>query len=100
MHSAKGYAFVAMVLLVAVLAGCGGTQTSQPGASQGSSQPPAGGSIQAVQHVVIMVQENRSFDHYFGFLNDYRVSQGLAADVDGMPANAQNIGYKGIMVNA
>lgn len=28
------------------------------------------------------MQENRSFDHYFGHLNDYRTSQGLPADVD------------------
>lgn len=32
-----------------------------------------------------MAQENRSFDHYFGKLNDYRRSQGLGADVDGLP---------------
>lgn len=28
------------------------------------------------------MQENRSFDHYFGHLNDYRKAQGLPADVD------------------
>jgi len=35
-----------------------------------------------VKNIVIMMQENRSFDHYFGHLNEYRVSQGLPADVD------------------
>jgi phospholipase C len=97
MASAKDCAFVPVVLLAVVLTGCGGTQASQP-ASQGSSQPAGG--IQAVQHVVVMVQENRSFDHYFGFLNEYRASQGLAQDVDGTPANARNIGYQGVWVNA
>jgi phospholipase C len=29
-----------------------------------------------------MMQENRSFDHYFGHLNDYRAKQGLPTDVD------------------
>ncbi len=29
-----------------------------------------------------MMQENRSFDHYFGHLNDYRTTLGLPADVD------------------
>lgn len=28
------------------------------------------------------MQENRSFDHYFGHLNDYRTAHGLPADVD------------------
>jgi phospholipase C len=32
-----------------------------------------------------MFQENRSFDHYFGKLNDYRAMQGLPPDVDGIP---------------
>jgi phospholipase C len=30
------------------------------------------GTIQDVQHVVILMQENRSFDHYFGHLNGVR----------------------------
>jgi phospholipase C len=37
-----------------------------------------------------MLQENRSFDNYFGKLNDYRQAKGLGADVDGLPANASN----------
>jgi len=47
----------------------------------------------SVNHVVIMLQENRSFDHYFGKLNDYRLRNGLGADVDGLPANASNRNY-------
>lgn len=36
--------------------------------------PPAGrtGSIMDVEHIVIHMQENRSFDHYFGVLNGVR----------------------------
>jgi len=30
------------------------------------------GTIQDVEHVVILMQENRSFDHYFGNLNGVR----------------------------
>ncbi|HUO61054.1 MAG TPA: alkaline phosphatase family protein [Candidatus Acidoferrales bacterium] len=42
-----------------------------------------------MNHIIIMVQENRSFDHYFGHLGAYRAAQnaGLAADIDGTPAN-------------
>ena len=30
------------------------------------------GTIQDVEHVVILMQENRSFDHYFGTMNGVR----------------------------
>jgi len=33
---------------------------------------PAGGSLSAVKHVVVLMQENRSFDHYFGTLKGVR----------------------------
>ncbi|HEX8925404.1 MAG TPA: alkaline phosphatase family protein [Terriglobales bacterium] len=48
-----------------------------------------GGSIKNVNHIVIMMQENRSFDHYFGQLGAYRAAQGAgqASDIDGLPAN-------------
>src|SRR5689334_8541054 len=34
----------------------------------GSSTPPAGaaGGLQKIEHVIVIMQENRSFDHYFG----------------------------------
>ncbi|MBY8880785.1 alkaline phosphatase family protein [Actinacidiphila acidipaludis] len=34
--------------------------------------PPAGGSIHDIEHVVLLMQENRSFDHYFGTLSGVR----------------------------
>jgi phospholipase C len=46
--------------------------------------------INSVSHIVIMMQENRSFDHYFGHLNEYRTSLGLPADVDDL-SNAGNV---------
>ena len=49
------------LFLVAVLAaGC-----SAPGPVQPASTPSAGG-IQKIKHVVVIMQENRSFDSYFG----------------------------------
>jgi phospholipase C len=53
------------------------------------AQPDLTG-LKKINHIVFMVQENRSFDQYFGKLNDYRTKQGLPADVDGFPANASN----------
>ncbi|MER5562784.1 alkaline phosphatase family protein [Streptomyces sp. NPDC048491] len=34
--------------------------------------PPRGGSLRDVKHVVMLMQENRSFDHYFGTLSGVR----------------------------
>ncbi len=48
----------------------------------------AAADIHSINHIVFMAQENRSFDSYFGMLNAYRVSQGLGADVDGLPGSA------------
>ena len=35
---------------------------------QAASIKPAGRDLDAIQHVVFLMQENRSFDHYFGML--------------------------------
>jgi phospholipase C len=50
-----------------------------------SASPPENPGIQAVNHIIFLAQENRSFDSYFGKMNDYRRSAGLGADVDGLP---------------
>jgi|CZKR01.1.fsa_nt_gi phospholipase C len=53
------------------------------------------GSIKSLQHIIFMLQENRTFDNYFGQLNQYRGTQGLPQDVDGLPGNASNPSYDG-----
>jgi phospholipase C len=53
------------------------------------------GSIASVQHIIFMLQENRTFDNYFGQLNQYRAKQGLPQDVDGLPSNASSPSYDG-----
>ena len=60
-----------------------------------------GASLQSINHIIIMAQENRSFDHYFGKLNDFRTANGVPADVDGLPADASNPSADGLsIVNA
>jgi phospholipase C len=49
------------------------------GATQGLSH---------IKHIIFMVQENRSFDSYFGRLGAYRASLGLPNNIDGMNLNA------------
>ena len=44
----------------AVLGGCGAA------AKKAATTTPAGSDLGAVEHVVFLMQENRSFDHYFG----------------------------------
>src|SRR5204863_5692147 len=77
-----------VVGLEAILAGCHGLVTSLP-----ATPPP--GQTTAVNHIVYMMQENRSFDHYFGQLNNYRQSKGLHPDVDVTPANASQLSFDG-----
>src|ERR1700693_2096595 len=49
-------------------------------------------SLQSINHIIFMAQENRGFDHYFGHLNDYRTAPpyNLPPDVDGTPLDASN----------
>jgi phospholipase C len=53
-----------------------------------------------INHILVMMQENRGFDHYFGKLNSYRASLGLPQDVDGLPANASNKSKDGGVVTS
>jgi phospholipase C len=57
--------------------------------------------ISLINHIVILLQENRSFDHYFGHLADYWAAHGYAAEqFDGEPADASNPGTDGSTVSA
>src|SRR5688572_33471299 len=74
------------------------------GGSMGGSNPdpdPGGGGgggggngepqfSDRIDHIVFTMQENRSFDHYFGHLNQFRSAKGHPGAVDGMPADAKN----------
>ena len=49
--------------------------------------------ISAINHIIILLQENRSFDHYFGHLADYWAAHGYAPEpFDEEPADASNPG--------
>src|SRR6266496_1735056 len=42
--------------------------------------------VNKINHIVILAQENRSFDHYFGQLRQYRAQNGYAdVSFDGLP---------------
>lgn len=70
----------------AILTGCGGTSSSN---NNSNPQPQTQGDIKVVKHIIFTLQENRSFDSYFGKLDTYRVANGFgqAGDVDGLPGS-------------
>jgi phospholipase C len=66
-----GAATGAAGLAGSLLSGCGGGNSSLPGIPG----PTACAKITDIDHVVILIQENRSFDHYFG---SYRGVRGFS----------------------
>jgi phospholipase C len=52
------------------------------------------GNLQSIQHVILMLQENHSFDNYFGMLNPYRHANGLNTGDDGMDYEVDGIDDK------
>src|SRR5579872_2843485 len=70
---------------------CSGTGTCTVSDTPASVTATFGATIQSVNHVLFMMQENRTFDHYFGMLNPYRRTNkwnvgddGKTYDVDGI----------------
>jgi phospholipase C len=55
----------------------------------------ANAGLSKLRHIIFYVQENRSFDHYFGRLGAYRVSKGFSNNVDGIPLNATLLNSQG-----
>src|SRR5262245_14475461 len=64
---------------ILLLAGCAGL-----GSGPAPTPTPTPASLTSLNHLVFFMQENRSFDHYFGQLNVYRAKQTppLPQDVD------------------
>jgi phospholipase C len=54
----------------------------------------AAASVQAINHVIFMLQENHTFDNYFGMLNPYRQANGWNVGDDGVQYNVDGIDDK------
>jgi phospholipase C len=54
--------------------------------------PP--GTVASINHVIFMLQENHTFDNYFGMLNPYRASNGWDKGTDGTPYSVDGIDDK------
>ncbi|HEV7522818.1 MAG TPA: alkaline phosphatase family protein [Candidatus Angelobacter sp.] len=94
---------VCLVVLL-LLSGCGGVSaggpTPTPTPTPSPTPAPTPATLQnSVNHIIILAQENRSFDHYFGRLMQYwkanptqfpQATNGTT--LDGMPDTASNVG--------
>jgi phospholipase C len=91
MISRRNFLSLLGVTAAGVSSGCQGVGES--GFQEPPPPPPPIGSLkESIAHVVFTMQENRSFDHYFGMLPQYRAGKGIPGTVDGTPANASNPG--------
>ncbi len=81
-----------LLFLVLLVSGCALFQ----GSKVASSSPTGGttGNTQAINHVVFMLQENRTFDNYFGMLNPYRAANGWTVGDDGKTYDVDGIDDK------
>jgi phospholipase C len=75
-----------LMVMSLVLCGCQGLQNSTT-----TTTTTTTGSIQSINHIIFMAQENRSFDTYFGQLPAYWAANGFPSQtLDGLPASAAN----------
>ena len=96
----RGLLLVVILSATLWLASCSGgtSQTASnpaPGAGPPAPPPPAApptspqsGSLNSIEHIIIFVQENHSFDNYFGRLGEYRRQHGFNDSFDGLPLDA------------
>lgn len=57
------------------------------------------GDVTSVKHVVFMLQENHTFDNYFGMLNPYRAANGWTTADDGKQYSVDGIDDKVTSIN-
>jgi phospholipase C len=91
-----------LLVVLFLLAGCGGGAVSagspNPTPTPSPIPTPVSATLQtSVNHIIILAQENRSFDHYFGHLMQYWQKNGYpqatnGTTLDGMPDAASNVG--------
>jgi phospholipase C len=81
-HATLRYLPLLMLLtMAAILTGCGGGSSTPP------PPPPPPPGLSSIKHIIFLAEENRSFDHYFGKINDYRSAApfNLPREVNGLP---------------
>ena len=91
--------------------GCSGTtctltlSSSQSVTAIFNPTSPSAGDITAINHIIILLQENRTMDHYFGHLPDYWKAHGFpqatnGTTFEGEPSDASDVDSNGATVTA
>jgi phospholipase C len=92
----RSFSLVGIATVLLAICGCQGLQQ---GSTTTTPPPPPPATLQtAVNHIIFMAQENRSFDTFFGQLPAYWAANGYPqnqSQFDGMPATASNPGFNG-----
>jgi phospholipase C len=73
---------IAFVLVLAGSAACSHSSNPADGGTRDGGSDGGPGGLQRIKHVVIIMQENRSFDHYFG---TFPGADGIPVDDAGVP---------------
>jgi phospholipase C len=82
-------AVAGVTVLSLLMCGCQGLKSDPTLTTAGTLQS-------SINHIVVMAQENRSFDTYFGQLPAYWAANGYPSQaLNGLPANASNPAYQG-----
>ena len=89
MPSRRDFLKYAGITTAAITSGCRGLSDA-PAVSNPPNAGQPSGSLNSIEHIIFTMQENRSFDHYFGKMPEYRRQHNLPDDVDGLPASASN----------
>ena len=84
---------VATTTYTATATGAGGTTTATATVTVGT------GSVQSINHVIFMLQENHTFDNYFGMLNPYRQKNKMDVGDDNVTYNVDGIDDKLTTIN-
>ncbi len=71
-----------------------GAANTTPATASAIVTVTAAGNVNAVNHVIFMLQENHTFDNYFGMLNPYRKSNNFAMGDDGNEYDVDGINDK------
>jgi phospholipase C len=72
----------------------GGCATLSVGPGSSGTGTTGSGSVDSINHVIFMMQENHSFDNYFGMLNPYRKANGWNIGDDGVDYEVDGIDDK------
>jgi phospholipase C len=83
---------VSILSLILALGGCQGLPSGIPA----KPPTPANPAVSQINHIVVLTQENRSFDSYFGHLPQYWAANGYPMQqFDGTPSDAWNPSFSG-----